>query len=227
MKSPTVLSGLVNDGAVKQVLQLAEGLPQGKPLAKPTVVEDGQGVAGDQLLALHGASVGKDFEGDVGAVGGLVEPLHPLRDGALLVALPTKLEEAHLFAPPVAGLVCLDQLGLGFHPGPGRQQREHRATIATRWKLLRREIQPHLRLGRLVVEEHAASNREGRSFIIQPLARKAVGKFGRVRRYVLQQQALAIAMQHILMAFGHLQGLLEVGPVPLLLEGALVQIAKK
>ena len=210
---------LVNDGAVKQVFQFAERLPQSKPLAKPTVVEDGQGVAGHQLLALHGTGVGKDLEGDVVTTGSLVEPLHPLRDGALLVALPTELQEAHLLAPPVTGLVGLDQLGLDFHSRPGRQQWIHGAPIATRWELLRKQIQPHLRLGRLVVEEHTASDREGRSFIIEPLAGKAVGEFGRVRRHVLQQQALAIAVQHVLMAFGHLQGLLEVGPVPLVLKG--------
>ena len=144
--------------------------------------------------------------------------LHPLRDGALLVALPTELQKAHLLVPPVASLVGLDQLGLDFHPGPGGQQRIHRATITAGRELLRSQIQPHLRLGRLVVEEHTASNREGRSFIIEPFAGKAVGELGRVRRDVLQQQALAIAVQHILMAFGHLQGLWEVGPVPLLLK---------
>ena len=59
---PTCVLRLLDDGRVKQVIQHSEWLPEGEPLAKPTVVENAEHVTCHQLLATHGALVREGFQ---------------------------------------------------------------------------------------------------------------------------------------------------------------------
>ena len=189
-----------------------------QPLAKVAVVVEGQGVASHQLLALHGALVRKDVEGHLLARC-FVRLSHPLVDFTLLVAFPAELEEAHLFIAPGAVFIELQEFGLHLHVRPRHNQANHGATIPTRGKLLGEEVEPHLRLSGLVVEEHTTGHRESRGLVIQPLPSKAVRELGRVCRHILQQQPLAIPVEDILVASDHVQGLNEIGSVALCLDG--------
>ena len=201
-----------------QLIEVPEGAPQSQPLPKPAVVEDGQDVAGDELLALDCGLVDKGDErtalllrGGRLVIGGrLPEGAdEPLRDLAVLVALAHVLQQAHRLPAPGALLVERDRRRLLRHTGPRRKKGGHRATVLARRELLRRKIEPHLRFGWLVVEQDPPRHRESRSLVVQPLPGKAIRKFRGVGRDVLQQQSVAVAVQDVLVALRHLQRLRE------------------
>ncbi len=149
-----------------------------------------------------------------------MQALHPLRNGAVFIALPQELQQRHILAAPVAGLVVLHRLRLRLHARPGRLQHHHGASVAARREELREQVEPHLRLRGLVVEEHAPGHREGGRLVVEPLPRKAVRELRRVGRHVLQQEAAVVAVQDVLVALRDLQRLREVRAVALLLAPA-------
>ena len=139
-------------------------------------------------------------------------------NSTLVVGLAAELKEAHVVGAPLARLARLQQL-LGCHgdslaSGTRDQQRSHGAAIVARRQQFSKDVEPHLRLVRLVVEERTPGYGESRRFVIEPLSGKAVGELWRVGGNILQQEAPAVAMQDILVALGDVQGLREVGPVP-------------
>ena len=146
---PTCMPRLLDDGRVKQVIQHSERLPEGEPLAKPTVVENAEHVTCHQLLATHGAFVREGFQllglrllvfFGVDCLGLVEQARNPLRNLTILVAFAAKLQEGHAVPAPVTLLIQGHHLGFGLHARPRAKQGDFGAAVATGPLLLRKEV---------------------------------------------------------------------------------------